>query len=97
MELEALRLAAKGDLSGAVARAREAAEAESRLSFEFGPPVVVKPSRELAGELLLAAKRPAEAQKEFELSLRQAPGRSLSLAGLAAAGGTREARGEGPR
>ena len=97
LELEALRLAAKGDLSGAAARAREAAEAESRLSFEFGPPVVVKPSRELAGELLLAAKKPAEAQKEFELSLRQAPGRSLSLSGLAAAGGTREARGEGPR
>jgi len=56
MELEALRLAAKGDLSGAAARAREAAQAESRLSFEFGPPVVVKSSGEVAGELLLAAK-----------------------------------------
>ena len=97
MELEALRLAAKGDPADAAARAREAAEAESRLSFEFGPPVVVKPSRELAGELLLAAKKPADARKEFELSLRQAPGRSLSLAGLAAAAGTREARGDAPR
>jgi len=84
-KLEAMRLAAKGDLEGAAARAREAAAAEARLSFEFGPPVVVKPSRELAGELLLAVKKAPEAQKEFEGALKQAPGRSLSLAGLVAA------------
>jgi tetratricopeptide (TPR) repeat protein len=87
LELEAMGLAAKGDFAGAVARAREAADREARLSFEFGPPVVVKPSRELAGELLLAEKKPAEARKEFEASLRQAPGRSLSVKGLAAADG----------
>ena len=87
LELEAMGLAAKGDLAAAAARAREAAEAEAKLSFEFGPPVVVKPSRELAGELLLAQKKPAEARKEFEAALRQAPGRSLSVRGLAAAGG----------
>ncbi|MDQ6891150.1 MAG: hypothetical protein M3167_00515 [Acidobacteriota bacterium] len=84
-QLEAMRLAAKGDVEAAAARAREAADAESRLSFEFGPPVVVKPSRELAGELLLAQKKAPEAQKEFAAALRQAPGRSLSLGGLVTA------------
>ncbi|HYK41634.1 MAG TPA: hypothetical protein VE007_04535 [Thermoanaerobaculia bacterium] len=87
MELEAMQLASKGELAGAVTRAREAAAAEAKLSFEFGPPVVVKPSRELAGELLLAQKKPAEARREFEAALRQAPGRALSVRGLAAAGG----------
>ncbi|HEY6050853.1 MAG TPA: hypothetical protein VIZ58_06360, partial [Thermoanaerobaculia bacterium] len=84
-QLEAMRLAAKGDLAAAAARAREAAEMEAKLSFEFGPPVVVKPSRELAGELLLAQKKASDAQKEFAASLRQAPGRSLSLGGLVTA------------
>jgi tetratricopeptide (TPR) repeat protein len=88
MQLEAMRLAVKGDPGAAVARAREAAEAEGRLSFEFGPPVVVKPSRELAGELLLAQKKAPEAQKEFAAALRQAPGRSLSLGGLVTAATT---------
>ncbi|HEY6146185.1 MAG TPA: hypothetical protein VIZ69_00745, partial [Thermoanaerobaculia bacterium] len=83
--LEAMRLAANGDLAAAAARAREAAEMEAKLSFEFGPPVVVKPSRELAGELLLAQKKASDAQKEFAASLRQAPGRSLSLGGLVTA------------
>jgi tetratricopeptide (TPR) repeat protein len=85
VQLEAMHLAAKGNLEAAAARAREAADAEAKLSFEFGPPVVVKPSRELAGELLLAQKKASEAQKEFAAALRQAPGRSLSLGGLVTA------------
>jgi tetratricopeptide (TPR) repeat protein len=69
----------------AVKLAREAAAAEDAMSFEFGPPVVVKPAHELAGEILLDLGRPAEARQEFELSLARAPRRALSLLGLARA------------
>jgi predicted Zn-dependent protease len=55
------------------------------MSFEFGPPAVVKPAHELSGEILLAVGRPADARREFETSLAHAPGRSLSLLGLARA------------
>ena len=39
------------------------------------------PSRELLGEMLLELKRPAEALKEFELSLAHDPNRRRSLRG----------------
>ena len=47
----------------------------------------LSPMRELLGELLLEAGRPAEALHEFELSLKSVPNRfrSLSGAGQAAA------------
>ena len=55
------------------------------MSFEFGPPAVVKPAHELSGELLLAAGKPADARREFEASLSHDPGRALSLLDLARA------------
>ena len=45
----------------------------------------MKPTHELLGEVLLARGENAEAQKEFARSLEMAPGRSLSLLGLARA------------
>jgi Tfp pilus assembly protein PilF len=39
------------------------------------------PMRELLGELLLEAGKPAEAQREFALSLESKPNRFRSLAG----------------
>jgi Tfp pilus assembly protein PilF len=41
----------------------------------------LSPMRELLGELLLEAKRPSEAVREFEMSLRTTPNRFRSLAG----------------
>jgi tetratricopeptide (TPR) repeat protein len=84
-ELEAKILLAKGQTARALALAREATALEDGLSFEFGPPDIVKPSHELYGEMLLAANRPAEARKEFEASLARAPRRAASLLGLARA------------
>ena len=84
-ELEALLVSSRGEKAAAVALAREAAAAEDAMSFEFGPPVMVKPAHELAGELLLAQQKPAEAREEFERSLARAPGRALSILGLARA------------
>src|SRR5690606_27087197 len=68
-----------------VALLREAAAAEEAMPFEFGPPAVVKPAPELLGEVLLELGRPAEARDAFARSLARAPGRALSLLGLARA------------
>jgi tetratricopeptide (TPR) repeat protein len=82
-ELEAEILASGGKTDDALGKAREAAAAEDRMTFEFGPPQVAKPAHELLGELLLSAGRADDAKKEFEASLARAPGRALSLLGLA--------------
>jgi tetratricopeptide (TPR) repeat protein len=84
-ELEARILFADGKTQQAVALEREAAALEDSMSFEFGPPDIVKPSHELLGEMLLASGHPAEARKEFEASLARAPRRAQSLLGLARA------------
>jgi tetratricopeptide (TPR) repeat protein len=84
-ELAALLRFAAGKRAEAVALADEAARAEDATSFEFGPPAVVKPAHELAGELLLELGRPAEARRQFEQALARAPGRALALLGLARA------------
>ncbi|HXV87174.1 MAG TPA: tetratricopeptide repeat protein, partial [Gemmatimonadales bacterium] len=60
------------------------------------PPVVVKPTHELLGEVLLGLGRASEAQQAFTRALELAPKRALSLRGLgraAAAGGDRVAAG----
>lgn len=80
----ALRLA-DGAGEEAVALLREATALEDGMPFEFGPPVVVKPSHELLGETLLALGRPAEAQRAFGRALELAPKRALALRGLARA------------
>ena len=58
---------------------------EDALTFEFGPPVPIKPAHELYGEALLAANRPNEAREEFRRALARAPKRAQSLKGLAKA------------
>jgi tetratricopeptide (TPR) repeat protein len=80
--LEAGLLFLEGRRDEAVILAKQAAVVEDTLSFEFGPPVPVKPAHELAGELFLDMRRPQEAQREFEASLKRAPRRALSLLGL---------------
>jgi tetratricopeptide (TPR) repeat protein len=88
----ALRLAlegaiahAAGDGDAAVRLLREATVIEDDLPFEFGPPVIVKPTHELLGEVLSALGRPAEAQRAFDRALELAPKRALALRGLARA------------
>ena len=84
-ELEALLRKAEGKDDEAVRLMKEAARAEDAMSFEVGPPGIVKPSHELLGELLLEIGRPAESRKQFDAALARAPGRALSLLGLARA------------
>ncbi len=76
---------AAGRSDSAVATLTAAADTEASLPYEFGPPETVKPPRELLGEVLLAAQRPAEARSAFEQALARTPNRSRAVLGLARA------------
>ena len=84
-QLEAALLFVEGRREEALVLARQAAVVEASLSFEFGPPVPVKPVNEQVGEMLMDLRRPKEAMEAFELSLKRTPKRALSLLGLARA------------
>jgi len=64
-----------------LAQVRSAAAKYDALPFAFGPPVVVKPPHELAGDMLLAMARPKDALAEYDAALKLAPNRALSLLG----------------
>ena len=81
-QLEAALLFVEGRRGEALVLARQAAVVEDSLSFEFGPPVPVKPAYELVGEMLMDLRQPREAMQAFELSLKKNPKRALSLLGL---------------
>jgi len=83
--LEAMIDHRAGKLDAAHTLAARAAANNDALPFAFGPPMTSKPPHELAGELLLADKRPQEALAQFDASLKTAPKRSESLLGRARA------------
>ena len=60
---------------------RKAVDLEDKTRYEPGPPVVLKPSHELYGEILIAAGNNVEAINQFDLALQRAPNRSVSLLG----------------
>lgn len=74
---------AGGEVEGGLADLRAAAEAERTIPAEFGPPLVEKPSHELLGDALLRLGRIEEARQAYQAALALAPGRRLSLQGLA--------------
>jgi len=82
-QLSGIIALAKGDAERGMRLLQQAANAEDVMPYEFGPPFPVKPARELLGEALLAAGRHAEAAEAFRAALKRAPGRRLSLRGLA--------------
>ncbi len=65
----------------AIAQMRAAADREDRSEKSVAMENRLSPMRELLGELLLEAGRPADAQREFEVSLTSVPNRFRSLAG----------------
>jgi tetratricopeptide (TPR) repeat protein len=81
-ELHAAILSSEGRHDEAVKLLTSAAETEQQMPYGFGPPEPVKPSRELLGEILLAAGRRDEAKRAFEAELVRAPKRKLSVDGL---------------
>jgi tetratricopeptide (TPR) repeat protein len=75
---------ASGFRDEAIKKSIAAAEAEDKLIFEYGPPAIVKPAWEQAGEMLLAAGRKNEAADAFRNALKRYPNRRLSNEGLKA-------------
>jgi hypothetical protein len=65
----------------AIAAMRAAADREDRTEKSVAMENRLSPMREMLGELLLEARRPSEAQREFEVSLTSVPNRFRSLAG----------------
>ena len=83
--LEAAIEFASGSKDAAIRNAVEAAEAEDKMIFEYGPPPTVKPAWELAGEMYLKLGRSQEAAAAFQRVLKVYPNRRLSNEGLEAA------------
>jgi tetratricopeptide (TPR) repeat protein len=72
---------AEGKKDEALAQMRAAADLEDSTDKSPTTPGAVVPARELLGEMLLELKRPAEAEAEFEATLRSSPNRFRSLYG----------------
>jgi len=81
-QIDALVSLREGKKDAGIALLRKAAEAESALPLDFGPPAIEKPSFELLGDELLALGRDAEAEAAYQSALARAPGRTRSLQGL---------------
>jgi tetratricopeptide (TPR) repeat protein len=80
-ELQSLRALKTNKLEEAEDFIKKAVELEDKTSYEPGPPVVLKPAHEIYGEIFLAMNNSTKAIEQFDLSLKRAPGRSLSLLG----------------
>lgn len=72
---------AAGDVDGAVALLREVADKQDKV----GKAETEMPAREMLADMLLEAKRPQEALREYETSLKVDPNRFNSLHGAAQA------------
>lgn len=81
LQLKAMEARMKNDAAATEQYLKQAVNLESNISYAYGPPTIVKPSWELYGEWLLENGRPAEALIQFDLSLKAAPNRNLSLKG----------------
>lgn len=81
--VEAVAARRAGKLEQAIALLDRAQVLEEKEVSVSGPPEIIKPSHELAGEMLLEMGRKAEARKRFEMALKRQPKRRASLEGLA--------------
>jgi tetratricopeptide (TPR) repeat protein len=91
LQLEGLIHLAAGEEGAALEALGRAVAREESLSFGFGPPVPVKPSRELLAEALLSLDRPEEAREALATALARTPRRARPLSLLATLGGSPEA------
>jgi tetratricopeptide (TPR) repeat protein len=85
LELRAAIQASKQEYKQAIESVKQAVALEEALPPPSGPPLVIKPSHELFGEILLRARRPTEAAQQFATSLQRHPKRARSLLGAARA------------
>jgi hypothetical protein len=76
---------ALGDTAGALALAQAAADTEEVTDKHPVTPAELLPARELEADMLLAARRYAEAHKAYRMTLAREPGRARSTYGAARA------------
>ncbi len=81
LELKAMGAWLKKDMNATEKFLKQATELETGSTYAYGPPSIVKPSFEMYGEWLLEVNKPAEALRQFELSLKTAPNKLLSVKG----------------
>jgi tetratricopeptide (TPR) repeat protein len=84
-EVAALSASLKGDHAKAIELMKKATALEEESSPPSGPPILIKPTHELFGEILLRASKPAEAAEQFKVALQRQPNRARSLLGAARA------------
>jgi tetratricopeptide (TPR) repeat protein len=85
LEVAALSASVKGDHAKAIELMRKATVLEEEGRPPSGPPILIKPTEELFGEILLRAGKPAEAAEQFKVALLRQPNRARSLLGVARA------------
>lgn len=81
MQLRGLHAWLDDDIEQAEQWLQKSTDLEDKLSYSYGPPFIEKPTHELYAEWLLAQDRPEEALKQFDLALKRATKRVMSLKG----------------
>jgi len=85
IQLRAMRAWLARDAAATEKYLQKATQLQSESGYSYGPPAIVKPSYEMYGEWLLETGRPKEALAQFDLSLKFAPNKRLSVQGKEAA------------
>jgi tetratricopeptide (TPR) repeat protein len=85
IQVAAVKASISKDHAKAIELMKQAATLEEQMAPPLGPPILVKPSHELFGEILLRAGKPAEASAQFGVALLRQPNRARSLLGSARA------------
>jgi hypothetical protein len=85
LELRAMRAWLDKDASTTEDYLMKATAMHAQAGYSYGPPNIVKPAYEMYGEWLLENNRPKEALGQFEMSLKLAPNKRLSVLGKEAA------------
>lgn len=82
LQLQALASFQQGKFTQAIPILQQAIKLEDELPVGYGPPIPVKPSYELLGDMLFKNKQYVEAYKAYADELKRAPNRTLSVEGL---------------
>src|SRR5919205_731712 len=81
LEIAALKASMNKDHGRAIELMKQATALEEAMRPPSGPPGLIKPSRELFGEILWRAGKPAEGAEMFRVALERQPNRARSLLG----------------
>jgi hypothetical protein len=81
-QLLALRAKLNDDTKLAEEHFKKSIAIENSISYSYGPPSIQKPTHEMYADWLLAQTRKEEATIQYELALKNGPGRMLVLKGI---------------